>query len=234
MPKRVGQVDFYPTSWPSDDPRLKPWDRMAKSTTVVAKAYSHALRHGPPLVARTSWVRFMLSPRLKAFTPSDSVKPDGEIHGVPCPPTAEVLALSDMDRRALFLDVLHDNLYILARKRHWPIVPLDLARKTVIDEGYRFQFSAQKKSPSRKHVALLHFEIDGNGDAWLDLTVTDSSDQIIYRSPAWLTDASYGAWLASKRTFKWQDQSVIVESWPKGPPFDEGSRVHVQQIPTGE
>lgn len=225
-------ISFDPKAWRSDDPRLTDWERMSKCGTVVAKAYSEALRTGEPVPARTSWGKFNLSPRLEEFVRGTFAMSDGlgELHGVPCPPTADVLALPDFERRALLLDVLYTSAVALAEDRGWPTAPFEAARQAVLDAGLRFRLeSAPKSAPDRKHKARLEFEIDGRGDGWLQLIVTTRDGTEIRRSPALYTDTSIRHWNACRRTLRWSDSAhVSVDHWPLDEPF--GPTDHVFEL----
>lgn len=185
---------------------------MVKCGTVVSKAYSAALSKGDPVTARASWCRFILKPGLREFDPTDVVMSDGlgEVHDVPCKPTNEVFAMSDFERREFFLELLHSNALILARRRGWTTAPLEAARSEVIADDLRFRRSIAKFNPGRKLKARLDYEIDGNGDASLQVTVEDRAGVDIYQSSQMYAEDTVAAWNASKRTLHWVTQDEIV------------------------
>jgi hypothetical protein len=234
---RFWQVDFYPmeahTAVIEAHPYwvLAPVMRLAKSGTAVTRAYSQALRVGPPVEAKTPWGRFIFTPGAPPFAPSSVPALGslgmGEIHEVP-PPPLSLLDLPDHDRRLGLLEFLHEHLLCLATALGWGTPPFEEARQTVLAGDLRYVLrSPLKASPDRRHRAGVTMEVDGNGDAWLELKVIDRDGLAVHTSPPLMTHESERGFNAVRRTVHWSDRTTVtVDAWPLDDPFGpkEGGR----------
>lgn len=208
---------------------LTPIQRLAKCGTAVTRAYSQALRSGPPAEAKTPWGRFIFTPDAPPFEPGDVPALGslgmGEIHEIP-PPPLSLLDLPDRDRRCALLDFLHERLLRLAAARDWDARPFDEARQTVLAGDLRYVLrSPLKASPDRRHRAGVTMEVDGNGDAWLELTVVDNAGTVVHTSPPLMTHESERGFNAVRRTLRWLDRATVtVDAWPLDEPLGPEGR----------
>jgi hypothetical protein len=138
----------------------------------------------------------------------------GEIHEVP-PPPLSLLDLSDRDRRVGLLNFLHERLLRLAAARHWDTYPFEAARQSVLAGDLRYVLrSPLKASPDRRHRAGVKMEVDGNGDAWLELTAIDDAGQVVHTSPPLMTHESERGFNAVRKTLRWLDRTTVaVDAW---------------------
>jgi hypothetical protein len=192
-----------------------PVKRLAKCGSAVTRAYSQALSSGPPVEAKTHWVRLIFTPDAPPFQPGDVPALEGEIHEVP-PPPLSLLGLFDRDRRLGLLEFLHEHLLRLAAVRDWDTRPFEQARQTVVAGDFRYVLrSPLKASPDRRHRAGVTMEVDGNGDPWLALTVVDDARTVVHTSPQLMTHESERGFNAVRRTLRWLDRSTVaVDAWP--------------------
>lgn len=235
---RFWHVEYHHLEWPTallmESPQFSDVERLAKCGAVIGKAYSQALRAGDAVEAKTSWARFVFNPSMSTFEPgSEPMASDlglGEVHEVPPPPTAW-LQLPDRERRRNFLEHLHGLLSQLGVTRGWPEGPFEAARDRVLSEGIAFSLTATpKSSPDRRHRAQLTMELDGWGDAWLRLVVTDRSGGLRQEFGPLPTGESVRNFNAAKRSLKWlSTEQVSVTPWPIDPPRELG-RVHTFSI----
>ena len=228
--RRFWQVDFYPMEAHTAVIEAHPhWtlpsvQRLAKCGTVVTRAYSEALRTGPPAEAKTSWGRFIFTPDARPFAPSKieatASLGEGEIHEVPPPPLL-LLDLPDRERRVGLLQYLHELLLQLAEVRGWDRRPFDKARETVIAGDLRYVLqSPLKASPDRRHQAGVTLEVDGNGDAWLWLRVTTRAGEVVHTSEPLMTHLSTKSFNAVRRSLHWLSPATVsVDAWPLDEPF---------------
>lgn len=221
MPSRVVRlrsIDTNPIGWPS---RLVPrgmtdCDRFAKCATVVTKLYSLCLDAGVPLVAKTSWARFIPTDGLTAALFSGvAMTADlglGEVHEVPYDPA--VLNFPDHDRRLAILDWLHAHLLNLAMTLHWDIEPLLAAFHACQRDGCRFvQRGKPKVSPNRRYQAYIEFEIDGEGDGWSRAVIADRLGAVLAVSDRRDSPATITASGRVRRSLRWQESAVTWMPW---------------------
>lgn len=240
--RRFWQVDFYPmeahTRIIEAHPRwtFPPVQRLAKCGTVVTRAYSEALRTGPPVEAKTSWGRFIFTPDAPPFAPNEieatASLGEGEIHEVP-PPPLSLLDLPDRERRLGLLDFLHGLLLQLAEVRGWDRQPFDQAHEAVIAGGLRYVLqSPLKASPDRRHQAGVTLEVDGNGDAWLWLRVTNRAGEVVHTSEPLMTHLSTKSFNAARRSLRWSSPTTVsVDAWPLDELFGpEGGSLYTADI----
>jgi hypothetical protein len=242
---RFWQVDFFPmeahTAVIEAHPFwvLTPAKRLAKCGTAVTRAYSQALRTGPPVEAKTSWGRLVFTPDAPPFAPSSIPALGslgmGEIHEVP-PPRLSLLDLPDHDRRRGLLEFLHEHLLGLAAALGWDTRPFEEAREAVLAGGLRYVLrSPLKTSPDRRHRAGVTLEVDGNGDAWLELRVIDGEGHVVHTSPPLMTHESERGFNAVRRTVHWSSRTTVsVDPWPLDEPFGpEGGAKYTADIGGG-
>ena len=213
-------------------------DLFAKCATAVAKRYSLALDAGEPLVAKTSWARFVPTdmPRPEPFAGLVPMTADlgGEVHEVPYDPA--VLTLPDHERRQAVLDWLHGNLLGLAAALYWHTGPLDAAYEACLRDGCRFQQQGTPKAnPNRRYRAHVEFEIDGNGDGWSWAVITDRAGTVVATSDRRDSPASITSSGRIRRSLHWQGAEATWIPWievndlaPKGYEWWLG---HVERLP---
>lgn len=221
MPRRVVRlrsIDTHPIEWPSRflPPAAGPAERFAKCATVVAKLYSLHLDAGAPVVAMTSWARFipaeMVGPAQFSGIPMTASSGLGEVHEVPYPPAA--LALPDPARRLAVLDWLQDNLLRLAAALSWDTGPLEAAYHACRGDDCELrQSGTPKASPDRRYRARVEFEIDGDGDGWSWVEVTDRSGAVVACSERRDSPATLTASGRVRRSLRWQDGQVTWTPW---------------------
>ncbi|SFL71519.1 hypothetical protein [Geodermatophilus ruber] len=239
---RFWQVDFYPmeahTAVIEAHPRwvLTPVKRLAKCGTAVTRAYSQALRTGPPVEAKTSWGRFVFTPDAPPFAPSRVPALGslgmGEIHEVQ-PPPLSLLDAPDYDRRLGLLTFLHEHLLRLAAALDWYTQPFEQARLAVLASDLRYVLrSPMKASPDRRHRAGVTMEVDGNGDAWLELAVLTQAGDVVHTSPPLMTHESERGFNAVRRTIHWSSRTTVtVDAWPLDDPFGpEGGGKYMAEV----
>jgi hypothetical protein len=221
---RFWRVDFYPmdahTALIEAHPSwvFTPVKRLAKCGTAVTRAYGQALRAGPPVEAKTSWGRFIFTPDAPPFAPSSvpalGTLGMGEVHEVP-PPPLSLLDLPDHDRRLGLMEFLHGNLLCLAAALGWDTRPFEEARQAVLAGDLRYVLrSPLKASPDRRYRAGVTMEVDGNGDAWLELQVIDRDGLAVHTSPPLMTHESERGFNAVRRTLHWSDRTTVtVDAW---------------------
>jgi hypothetical protein len=215
---------------------LRDAERFAKCATVVTKLYSLHLDGGTPLIAKTSWVRFiptdMAGPAYFSGEPAIASLGMGEVHEVPYERT--VLQLPDHDRRLAILDWLQANLLDLAASLRWDTRSLDDAYQACRRDGCRFlQRGKPKASPDRRYRAHVEFEIDGEGDGWSWVVITNRSGATIAVCDRRDSYASITASRRVRRSLRWQGAEVTWTPWtddmaPKGFEWWLG---HVQRFP---
>jgi hypothetical protein len=215
---RLRSIDTNPIQWPS---RLLPQttgsaERFAKCATVVTKLYSLHLDAGAPLVAKTSWARFipteMPGPASFSDVPMTADLGLGEVHEVPYDPA--VLALPDAARRLAILNWLQDNLLQLARALGWAVGPLEAAYQACRRDNCELrQSGTPKASPDRRYRARVEFEIDGDGDGWSWVVVTDRAGAVVARGERRDSDATLTASGRVRRSLRWQDDQVTWIPW---------------------
>lgn len=221
MPQRVirlRSIDTHSLELPSRfiPPHAGPAERYAKCATVVAKLYSLHLDAGAPLVAKTSWARFIPTdmPGPASFS-GVAMTADlglGEVHEVPYNPA--VLALPDAARRRAVLDWLQDNLLQLAAALDWDTGPLEATyRACRRDDCELRQSGTSKASPDRRYRARVEFEIDGNGDGWSWAVVTDRAGAEVACSERRDSPATLTASGRVRRSLRWQDGQVTWTPW---------------------
>ena len=63
-------------------------------------------------------------------------------------------------------------------------------------------------------------EVDGNGDAWLELTVIDRVGDVVHTSRPLMTHERERGFNAVRRTLRWLDRATVtVDAWPLDEPF---------------
>ncbi|MCU7724342.1 hypothetical protein ODJ79_11500 [Actinoplanes sp. KI2] len=215
---RIRSVDTNPVSFPNRllSRPLSPADRFAKCATVVTQLYSVHLDRGTPLVAKTSWVRFIPTEMTEApvfsAVPADASLGLGEVHEVPY--DRKVLDLPDPERRAAILDWLQANLISLAEALGWDRAPLTEAYESCRRDELRFrQRGAAKTSPDRQHKAYPEFEIDGDGDGWSWVVVTDPRGAVEAESDR--RDSLPTATAAGRvlKSLRWDGDTVTWTPW---------------------
>lgn len=229
-------MEFHHSEWPTarleGDGRWTAAGRLAKCSAAVSKAFSEALRDGPPVEAKTSWGRFIFDEAVTSFRPGDVPASMGEVHYVP-PPPSDWLGLPDLSRRSELLDLLHGLLLQLAEARSWPQAPFEAAKQRVLAQGLAFSLvSPAKSSPDRRHKAHLDMHIDGDGEAWLQLVVLDREAQEVAKSELAPTAESIRNFNAATKTLKWLTaSSVTVAPWPVDPPPSGYRRAITVRLP---
>lgn len=203
-------------------------DRLRAAGKASWRSYSQALRDGPPISARASWARLIFDEGTTSFDPGDVAETDGgEVHRVPAP--LELLGLPDLQRRTALLEVIHGHALTLARRRRWDDGPLHWAYRAALATGVSWGRSSRpKSSPDRRHRATASMEVDGAGDGWMVLTVTDRDGRVIVQSEPCSTDVSVRTFNAAARTLRWQGPATVtMQAWPGCPwrRFDVGLRV---------
>ncbi|MFD0522305.1 hypothetical protein [Paractinoplanes durhamensis] len=192
----------------------------------MTKLYSLHLDTGAPLLAQTSWARFIPvemsvsgAARFSGVAMTASLGL-GEVHDAPYDPA--VLELPDHERRPAILDWLQDHLLQLAASLDWDTGPLEAAYQACLRDGCRFrQTGAPKASADRRYRAHVEFEIDGEGDGWSWVEVKDPAGAVILRSERRDSPASITASGRVRRSVRWQGAEVTWMPWvddiaPKG------------------
>ncbi|MEU8820194.1 hypothetical protein [Actinoplanes sp. NPDC048796] len=181
---RLRSVDTNPVMVPARSLRhpLTDAGRYAKCATVVTELFSEHLAGGPPLIAKTSWVRFLPTdldgPAAISPLHATSALGLGEVHEVPY--DRKVLDLPDDDRRRAILDWLRDHMLALGSGLNWDPGPIEAAYEACLRDGCRYRRTgAAKASPNRRWKAHVEFEIDGDGEAWSWLVVTDRAGAVL-------------------------------------------------------
>src|SRR3954452_24673557 len=113
---------------------------------------------GTPLLAKTSWVRFIPTdepgPATFSNIPADASLGLGEVHEVPY--DSAILDLPDDETRMAILDWLQKYMLDLAAALAWDTKPLTDAYEACRAERCRFsQHGAAKTSPDRRHKAYV-------------------------------------------------------------------------------
>lgn len=215
---RVRSVDTNPVVFPTRLACRPPSaaDRFAKCATAVTALYSLKLDSGTPLVAKTSWVRFI--PGEAANSPDFSREPAdgslgmGEVYEVPY--DATVLDLADPLRRLAILDWLQDNLLALAAALDWDIRPLiDAYDACRAEECQLSQRGPTKASADRQHTAHAEFEIDGEGDGWSWVVVTDNNGAVEAVSDRHDSPPSMATANRALKSLRWDGDAVTWTPW---------------------
>lgn len=195
---------------------LSPANRFAKVATVVTKLYSEHLDTGKPLLARTSWVRFIPTdlPGPAPFSPipADGSLGLGEVHEVPF--DATVPDLPDHERRTAVLDWLHANMLGLAKALNWDEQPLTDAFEACRGERCVLRKRGRAKtSPDRRHKTYAEFDIDGEGDAWSWVVVTDPAGGVLATSDRRDTPPTLTAARTALKSVRWDGGAVTWTPW---------------------
>ncbi|GAA3228768.1 hypothetical protein ACFO1B_54340 [Dactylosporangium siamense] len=147
---RLRSVDTNPIFWPTrltPARHATPAERFAKCATAVSELYTIHLDAGAPLVAKTSWARFVPvdrpGPARFSGEPATAQLGMGEVHDVPFDPA--VLDLPDGARRPAILDWLQEHLLLLAAALGWDTAPLDAAYRACRRDGCRFRQAGPPK-----------------------------------------------------------------------------------------
>ncbi|XVU29599.1 hypothetical protein ACQPZJ_21730 [Actinoplanes sp. CA-054009] len=217
-PIRIRSVDTNPVCFPTRLLRrpLKDAARFAKCATVITELFSEHLADGPPLVAKTNWVRFlpadMDGPAFFSDVPATAALGLGEVHEVPY--DRKALDLPDHERRLALLDWLREHMLALAAALQWDTTPIEEAYQACLRDGCRYERAgAAKASPGRRWRAHVEYEIDGNGDAWSWVVVTDRAGLTRQVSERW--DATPGVRAARRvvRSVRWDGDTVTWTPW---------------------
>ncbi|XVV08704.1 hypothetical protein ACQP2X_28085 [Actinoplanes sp. CA-131856] len=216
--RRIRSVDTNPVLDPTRllTRALSDADRYAKCATVITELFSDHLDRGVPLVAKTNWIRFlptdMDEPAFFTGMPATASLGLGEVHDVPY--DRRVLDLPDGERRLAILDWLREHMLALAATLGWDTVPIEEAYRACRRDDCRYlRVGAAKASPDRRRKAHVEYEIDGDGDAWSWVVVTDRAGLTRQVGERW--DATPGV-LASRRvprSVRWDGDTVTWTPW---------------------
>ncbi|MFF5078503.1 hypothetical protein ACFY36_15740 [Actinoplanes sp. NPDC000266] len=216
-PTRVRSVDTNPVTHPTRLLRrpLSDADRFAKCAIVVTELFSEHLDRGVPLLAKTTWVRFLpadLGPARFPAVPALASLGLGEVHEVPY--DRRVLDLPDDERRRAILDWLRATMLALAAALSWDAGPIEQACRACLSDGCRYRRTGPaRSSPDRRRKAHAEYEIDGDGDAWSWIVVTDRAGVTQAVSDRWDSPPTTSGARKVPRSVRWDGDTVTWTPW---------------------
>jgi hypothetical protein len=214
---RIRSIDTNPPETPTRLlTRLSDAERFAKVATVVTKLYSEHLDAGTPLVAKTSWVSLIPTDGADDGFPAagagDASLGLGEVHDVSYDPA--VLELPDAERRLAVLDWLQKHMLGLAKALDWDPQPIHEAYQACRQDRCELHKRGPAKSgPGRRFKAHAEFEIDGDGDAWSWLVVTDPAGETVAVSERRDSPPTLTAAAKILKSVRWDAGDVTWTPW---------------------
>ncbi|MBC1553111.1 hypothetical protein HCB37_14505 [Listeria booriae] len=122
---------------------------------------------------------------------------------------SEVLALSKVDRQAVFLQLIMAGIHKLQKNFHFSLIPFQDAAKEVVSQEYALTFEWRKKkwSPDNKRQAIVEVYWDIE-TIRMTLLVRDRKKNIIYSAPIEITFSGEST-LNMLGDIKWVDNNTI-------------------------
>ena len=201
-------------------------ERFVQQCSPVFELYTRALHAGEAKIAATaSWTRITLTDQPVEHSQDVLLAPDFAVPDEDPPDNfgisdggwarfdPDLVTLPPEDRGVAYLDWLHDKMVLLGQLRGWEQQPLEDARRYCLDRGVIATFDGpRRRSPDRRHTAVLTLHIDPDGLRHLTIIVQDRTRTVVAERetvlrPYW---CSFHTWRTVRNRFRWTSPTTVA------------------------